>query len=400
MNDICYEKNILVNCSSREDSFVGIKCENEQIRVLFPMGYRLINNPKQIRKDILLLIKILSREKKIESVQGNKMQCYEKKSVPIQAYAAIIKDYLDRGYYIEREIAYKTSLMGKIDWRRTIGKQKICVQDNEFYYLNFTTKKNRINENEIVTLIHEFCVYESFKKLGFLFSTYIPEKPRISLQRTMFLSVLNDKVVETNNDRNRQLFKDMVALIENLDTNGDDYWYGTYRFEYVWQDIIDDIFGIINKQKYFPKTYWKMKGENYSNHTLEPDTIMIYNNIIYVLDAKYYKYGITYNIGDLPGTSSIEKQITYGEYIAKNRTVDNLGDNVQVYNAFIMPYMGSDDEIVKNIGYGFSDWKYGENQYENIQGILIDTRWLLENYYSKGEYASRLLVESISQIDR
>lgn len=400
MDDICYEKNILINCSSNEDSFVGIKCQDEQIKVLFPMGYRLTNTPKQIRKDILLLIKILSRERKIESIQGNKMQIYEKKSISIQAYVAIIKDYLDRGYYIEREITYKTSLMGKIDWRRTIGKQKICVQDNEFYYLNFSTKKNRINENEIVTLIHEFCVYESFKKLGFLFSTYIPEKPRISFQRTMFLSVLNDKIVETNNDKNRQLFKDMVALIEKYDTNGDDYWYGTYRFEYVWQNIIDDIFGIIDKQKYFPKTYWKIEDKQYSNHTLEPDTIMIYDSKIYVLDAKYYKYGITENIGDLPGTSSIEKQITYGEYIVKNRTVDNLGVNVQVYNAFIMPYMGKDSEIVKNIGYGFSDWKYSQNQYENIQGILVDTRWLLENYYSKGEYATKILAESINEIGK
>ena len=45
--------------------------------------------------------------------------------------------------------------------------------------------------------------------------------------------------------------------------------------------------GISDKQRYFPKTKWKLahSGKECDNSKLEPDTIMLYNNNIYVLDA-------------------------------------------------------------------------------------------------------------------
>ena len=41
---------------------------------------------------------------------------------------------------------------------------------------------------------------------------------------------------------------------------------------------------------------------------------LIKNNKVYILDAKYYRYGTTFFAGDMPETTSIQKQITYGEY--------------------------------------------------------------------------------------
>lgn len=63
---------------------------------------------------------------------------------------------------------------------------------------------------------------------------------------------------------------------------------------------------------------------------------MLYNNNIYVLDAKYYKYGATKNRFDLPESASINKQITYGEYIDAQADLKNP-DSV-IYNAFLMPF--------------------------------------------------------------
>ncbi len=397
MREIRLDTNCVVSCSTGEDYFVGIKCENGQIKVSFPMGFSLIDNPKIIRKDIRNLIRILSRERKNESEQGNKKRQYDIKSFPIQAYISIITDFFDRGYYIEREITYKTSLNGKIDWNKTVKRQKTYVQDNEFYYLEFTTKKNRIKENELITQIHEYCVYESFMKLGFLFGTNIPVQPRIRFQKNLFITVVKEKLANTFNDRNKQLFLDMLALIENLDTPEEDFWYGTYRFQYVWESLIDEMFGIEDKEKYFPCTYWNVDGGTYGNHQLEPDTIMIVGDSIYILDAKYYKYGVTKNVYDLPGTSSIEKQITYGEFIEKNREIDGLGKDVPIYNAFLMPYCSGNSELMfSNIGFGFSDWKSGNKKYENIKGILVDTRWLMENYISQCDEFNNKLVEIIN----
>ena len=87
----------------------------------------------------------------------------------------------------------------------------------------------------------------------------------------------------------------MLAIIDfEGDKDSDkNYRYGTYRFEYIWEKMIDKVFGIENKADYFPKTTWYVNGSKYDNASLEPDTVMLYGTDVYVLDAKYYKYGVT-----------------------------------------------------------------------------------------------------------
>ena len=204
------------------------------------------------------------------------------------------------------------------------------------------------------------------------------------------------KISQTFNDRNRKLFQDMLAIIlykgeEESETN---YQYGTYRFEYVWEALIDNVYGVKGKEEYFPKTYWAIDGVQYQNSCLEPDTIMIWNGNVYVLDAKYYKYGVTKRVSDLPESTSINKQITYGEFIAEQeRFKKKHGENYKVYNAFILPYAQENGEILKNIGVAYSDWKTNKKSYENIQGILLDVKHLM--------YASwRQNIEEIDKLIR
>ena len=116
---------------------------------------------------------------------------------------------------------------------------------------------------------------------------------------------------------------------------------------------------------------------------LEPDSIMPYKGNIYILDAKYYKYGITKNVGDLPDTSSIHKQITYGEYINQRKEL-HTGPDMKIYNAFILPYATKKDDGIDYIGeLGYigeavSDWKKNTETYEHVEGIMLDTKMLME----------------------
>ena len=112
-----------------------------------------------------------------------------------------------------------------------------------------------------------------------------------------------------------------------------------------------------------------------------PDSIMIYNEKYYVLDAKCYRYGWTGNPDHLPNASSISKQVTYGEYLEKAHSIDNDS----LFNAFIMPYNMKKNffgltEPVGTIGEAVSDWKTNKLTYERIQGIVIDTRYLMYHY--------------------
>lgn len=372
-----------INSNCEKDTFVGLRCDDGDISINFPIGYHISEDDKELRKDILLLFTTLAANTKCkESELLSQANIFDEVKFPLQSYMYLIKDFFVSGYYKEQEISYKIEKSGKINWNRTIKTQKPYVQDMNVFYLDFVTKKNAIKENELITLIHEYCVYESFDRLGWLFTKIMPQKPRITKQERIFRSVLKEKIINTYNDKNRLLFRHMLAIINfEGDKNSDrNYEYGTYRFEYVWEKMIDKVFGIENKIDYFPKTMWYVNGNKYDNASLEPDTIMVYGANVYVLDAKYYKYGITGKIGNLPESTSINKQITYGEYIATEKKFKKKhGENMKVYNAFIMPFdsLKSKHSSLIKVGEAVSNWKDNLEEYQRIQGILIDVKTLM-----------------------
>ena len=116
---------------------------------------------------------------------------------------------------------------------------------------------------------------------------------------------------------------------------------------------------------------------------------MIFNDKIYVLDTKFYRYGCTANADHLPNDQDINKQITYAEYIEKAKGIDEKS----IYNAFIMPFNRKHNlfctvDINENLGKqtddymglireAVGDWKPNSKNYERIQGVVIDTRFLM-----------------------
>lgn len=375
-----------VNSNREMDTFVGLRCNDGDISINFPLGYHISEDDNELRKDIMLLLTTLSAntERKESEIlkQGN---AFDEVEFPLQSYMYLIKDFFVRGYYKEQEVLYKVAKSGKINWNRTIKNQKPYVQDMDVFYLDFVIKKNSVKENELITLIHEYCVYESFERIGWLYTEMMPKKPVIVKQERLFRSVLKDKIANTFNDKNRMLFRHMLAIIDfEGDKDSDkNYRYGTYRFEYIWEKMIDKVFGVENKADYFPKTTWYVNGSKYDNASLEPDTIMLYGTDVYVLDAKYYKYGVTGKTLDLPESTSINKQITYGEYIAKeDKFKKKHGENMKVYNAFLMPFDSlkskyPDNANMLKVGEAVSNWKDNTEEYQKIQGILIDVKTLM-----------------------
>ena len=370
------------------DTFVGIKCEDGQFEVDFPLGYHLSQDERGLRKDIIQLLSVIALTvDKRESQLLNPTDANSKVGFPFQAYIYIIADFYNRGYYKEREVQFKTGTKGKIDWNRTIKSQKPYIQDNNAFYLQFTTRKNPVNENELITLIHEYCVYESFSKLGWLFTSALPSKPKIKLNPKMFRNIVRDKISHTYNDKNKALFLNMLAVINQMqDPNASlNFEYGVDPFDHVWEVLIDEVFGIDGKEEYYPKTTWILSGVDYNNADLRPDSILVQNGNVYVLDAKNYKYGYTRIPSDLPKSTDINKQITYGEYIAENEVFQKKhGDSFETYNAFLMPYDGYDwneeGEHIRWIGEAAGNWKNNKKKYERVQGILVDVKSLMNAY--------------------
>lgn len=397
-----------VNKNDDGDRFVGVKAEGDNVVVYFPIGYELPKTEQDLRQDILHLFSVLSeftsRDDRILPMK--KFEAPQSVDFPINAYLEIINYFMEQnGYYAEKEPAYNTGDRGKIDWSRTIKRQRPIIQANSSpIYTKYTVRYSSPNDKNLITQIHKYCVYESFSKLGWLFTPYLPEKPLLQRDDKMFLSVLYEKMANTYNDRDKRLFSAMISMIEYLDEqpNQKQFYFGTDRFEYVWEKLIDKVFGIKDKQNYFPKTRWTLRtGKKKINAALEPDTIMLYDGKIYVLDAKYYRFGITGDPNDLPESSSINKQITYGEYIyTQKKFKEKYGEDVPVYNAFIMPYnannnLFSSNEIFLNIGEATGDWKTKGHKYERVQGIVVDIHYLMHHYIGKTENQIMQLAKSI-----
>ena len=399
-----------VNTNEDGDRFVGIKADTDDAMVYFPIGYQLPDEDKAIRNDIRHLIQVLSefttRDDRLLAV--NKFAAPQSVDFPINAYTSVIEYYFDIGgkYYVETEQTYKVATTGKQDWARTARKQMALVQCkngiSSFIYTNFEVRSTTPNDTKLITQINKYCVYEAFERLGWLYVPYKPEKPGVYPDIKTSIQIVRSKLASTYVYKKKRLFQGMKDMLEYMDekTSDKQFYFGTDDFDHVWEKLIDRAFGERDKEKYFPRSRWLLDyGKYKEKHPLMPDTIMIYNNKYYILDAKCYKYGRTGIPDHLPNGSSINKQITYGEYLEKYKGVktDSL------FNAFIMPYNMEENYFklnffVGNIGEAIGDWRYNKKPYERIQGIVMDTRYLMYHYSGKPLKEKETLAECIEAV--
>lgn len=397
LKDYCYVSDNSTNL------FVGIKFIDGVPRVIFPHGYSIPTDDKECRKDIFRLIAVLKRFTEHNEGDNNSTEDDVIVKMPISSYQYLIQDFLAHGYYTEKEIRYVESLRGKINWKRTIQQEQAQIDGDNVVYLKFQVKTNQINDDNLITQIHRYCVYQSFYRFGWLYfsSDYLPEKPQIKFNKKRFLNVLYDALNNTFNDTKRKLFQCMINIVldQNEMVEVNSLAIGVNRFDPIWERLIDYVFGEEDKEKYFPHATWHIikNGKIEKSSALEPDTIMKLDDKIFVLDAKYYKYGVTGWTSDLPATSSIQKQITYGKRIAEHM---NIVADANVYNAFIMPYSSDDENKIKFVSVGTADWEEyncDTMNYAYVLGILLDTKWLITNYSKHNESEIERLADLIEK---
>ena len=453
LNDICC-------CESKaksETEFVGIRCEKSkedgalETSIIFPLGYfkddsALRELPEEeLRECVVNLFTVLSDPSLQEQIhQDSSISTFAEEhgesEFPMVSYLNVIRNFLDFGYLDEKEILYKKGANGKINWGRTIKAVRPVITENEqnLVYLDFIARKVSYNEDTLITQVHKFCVHDALVKLGFLFGVDPSEEPLLDFDYDLFCNAIHSKLAKTFNDRDLRLLADLARIVEYLaghktedGKTADDFYFGVNKFAPVWEAMVDKIFGKlpqgVAKDKFNPHCEWDLNsrkpGYENPNYAMRPDTIMWdeEGNRLYVLDAKYYKFGMTGSASDLPSSGSICKQIAYAEYVETHwKTilgVDSIAtpstslqnDTLPkpIYNAFLLPYcfdadnsqLPPDDGFetrpckMRFIGFCHGNWKNldarpGEvdyRPYHRIAGILLDVRSVMENYGALGE---------------
>lgn len=415
-SDVIMSKSLKDYCrnasNSEGDTFVGIKSEIKgdihEISVNFPIGYKISDKEEDLRDEIIDLIGVLAayndKQSRVSQITPN--QVLKTVRFPVQAYFRVMQYFLDYGYYMENEEVYVQGLSGPVSMKQTIKKIHPIVQKSGFVFPNLMVRKNNDTDKHLITEINKFCVYESFMKLGWIYKQKLPQPGNVKNPNLkVYRSVLQQKLENTNVDSLKQLFQSMLAIIEfrNSVDDPEEFYFGTNNFEYIWEKLIDETYGVRDKTFYFPKTSWKLRVGERENAALEPDTIMITDTDITVLDAKYYKYGVSGKVSDLPRSTSINKQITYAEYIAENpKFNDKLEGDKEVFNAFLLPFnleenrFGANDNYF-SIGEAVADWKAADKDYERVQGILVDVKKLMANSTKPNRQEIKKLSESIKE---
>ena len=173
--------------------------------------------------------------------------------------------------------------------------------------------------------------------------------------------------------------------------------------------MVDSMFSNIqNIKDFYPTAEWDLVVESAPKESskLRPDTILEQTKAdgtknLYILDAKYYRYGTTFLRKHIPETTSIQKQITYGEYVKKVK--DGLYE--AIFSAFVMPYSKTAnihrDRFNKNIEFvGIARAKWIDSNGEtsrNIAGILVDTNFLINNWVRKNQDNIDAIIETIEE---
>jgi len=381
---------------------VGIEFNKNIINIYFPLGYDI---PKyeneeiqsvEEKKAIFDIINTVILCKNCEDQYNYNYNSGNNYEIPINSFLWLLNDYLKNGLYTVKSKHYITAQKGKIDWKRTFSTQPLFSKD-EIVYLFPKVEINTITDN-IITEIHAICINICIDKIGWLFGDIAKcDGYRESLPSTVYIDILRRELTSTFDDKKKTLLNHLIRVLLNkseddeLDIKNDML---VENYHYAWEYMIRDVFG--NDQdmdKYFPTIKWNLRFKEGPKPQMRPDSVINKGDSLYILDAKYYKYGVEEK-GRLPGAEDVDKQITYGEF--------NSQYYKDVYNAFIMPYNKNCNEFNSNqniidVGNVESDARISNDneKYKNVAVILLDTKYLIDCYFRRDIKQEDNLIESI-----
>ncbi|MDO4468007.1 MAG: LlaJI family restriction endonuclease [Bacillota bacterium] len=385
---------------------MGIEFLEDVLTFKVPKTFRIEENEKINRRNLLLFVKSLNLS---DTAQRSEIWKSGEKgnSWPIDSYIWIIRDFLENGYYYNREKKYSNTAKGKIDWKKTMKQMPIISNCNVIYDKLITSVSSP--SNDLIAQIYKLCLKIAQSRIGWVFGYNLFIEVNINNSLAEMKRTVSNESNLTFDDVKRLRFKHMLNILNSIsekNLSNSQFSYLINNYYYVFETMVDKLLGGVSEkewEKYNPKGSWSLLGyKKKFVKPLETDTILKELGNTYIIDAKMYKYGFTGEIRDLPGSDSIQKQITYGDH-AKNK-LDN-----KVRNAFIVPFDKKNHKLDKInyektsndnmifVGYAKGDWREQGNDHDKIYTYLIDFNYVLENYHTKDVTMVRNLCDDIEK---
>lgn len=395
--------------TSEDKAFVGIKYMQDDVQVCFPLGYEIPKDDDECRKSIITLLRTISLSKNIinQEVKLND-QLQEDYAFPMSAYLWLIRDYFTNGIYQSKEKIIKRNSSGKLNWKRMMRETPLLSNGN-FIYLEQYSEHNIAVDN-IITEIHILCLNEALKRIGFLFGNFELKDSLMTFDNKDFLlNVLNNALSKTFEDHKQQLLINLRNVLLGLDINNSDQSinnYGVNGFHEVWETIVRFLFGNQEISGYTPVATYEGAGirGNKKKHPLRLDALLLKDGVYYILDAKYYHFGLDMMWNSAPDTTDVEKQVVYGEYVDLK-----TGHKNDVFNSFIIPYnkynnpkIEKFNKNIEYVGYATVSWKRNHEKakpYYYVAVILVDCKFAIDNWtYNNVDSILDEIVKKVNEV--
>ena len=383
---------------SSGEHFVGIEFSNElnhpivRLPLGFPNPQQLSNS--QLRNAISMLIRVILRVKKELSEQLEDRSGKDHVDYPFDAYRRMILDYVNHGFIREPERRESYSGNGRIDWAKTLRKAQPLWTEKGPVHLN-PIRINTIYSHQDLMQIQKHCLMLADLQVGWLFGRNIPIKREWSQAKLVWARNKVDLYKrQTYDGRISKVLRSMSVILSHQidldDSNKNDGNYkialeGNSNVGRMWEIMVEKVFGSGEHWKYQPLAKWNLNGNIKSaSSPLELDSVRFDEvdgkTICTVIDAKYHRH--------FPSTSDINKQITYGEWVAKKQEIK--GEKFVVNNLFILPRKISEPPHHDYLGFATMDIIEDPNKpYHKVHAKGIDTLTLMRVYLQNDKSISK-----------
>lgn len=364
----------IIPSDKSESRYVGFDFEEDNSRFVFPCKYLdETTTEREKRYEAKKLLSLIKKVQKEYFLNGDNDELFQ-----FYSMSWLIRDFIDKGYYFETEKISEISNVGKINWKKTIKNNSVFIDGGNVIYKDLVRYKNNIDEGKILSQIYKCCLRFSVERLGFIYNVEDTERSAFLMNASdvnFMLYYLHKELRATFNTYKKLLIEHLLTVLKGQQGRKKSISFSMYdkEFEYVFEFLVNNVFGTDEVGKYYDQSSYVIAGETYPSSKLRPDTIMERGTIRYVIDAKYYNYGYTNDVKDLPDSSSITKQIVYNHYLKKEK-------GGEFYSVFLLPYASAvEKDFIKYIGYAKNENGDPKN-IDKVAVCLIDLKTLVDVY--------------------
>ncbi|WP_303984894.1 LlaJI family restriction endonuclease [Niallia circulans] len=368
--------------------FSGFIISENKLFIVFPKGMTVNQEKFKLNQDVHTLYNVLTRYKS----ESSKLTVFEEELLggqgnnnSIAAAFWLIRDYEENGIIKFNKTKYITN-RGKIDWSKTTQKFKPYFSNNNPLYLDFVTKKNDNDLNNILTRIHRHVLKKCFYLFGAVLgygSFEYGEHDEYDFDYDISLEHLKQELHNTFIDREISLISNLIQFLSGSDNSRETTSFQSFavpHFHVVWEKICHYLFSNSSTRGRFPNPYWEVKNKIIKTSQI-PDILFITNSHINIIDAKYYS--INYLNTGLPGWGDLVKQFFYSHTFNSNETSD-----LEILNIFLFP-----GKSICGMEY------FGKAGVENrtslgyIYAYILDTSLAMTYYanYDEGSFRNKLI---------